>query len=285
MEKNKCYEKIKFQLDRKSLEIIYQSFIRPILEYGDVLFDNCTQSDKKDLEQIQQEAARIITGTTKLVSIDKLMNEIGWESLEKRRHKHKLILFFKMKNNLTPHYLSDLVPPSIGSEHRYPLRNADDIQYIRTNTEFYYQSFLPSVIRDFNSLPPQTQTATTLTSFKRLLNTDMPKVPAHFLCGERKLQIFHTRLRTNCSSLSADLFDKNITDSSLCECGARENAYHYFLECPKYTNLRPELISTIYQFCNPSINVILTGSTTLPYDSNVSIFKSVQKYIRDTKRF
>jgi hypothetical protein len=83
------------------------------------------------------------------------MNEIGWESLEKRRHKHKLILFFETKNNLTPHYLSDRVPPSIGSEHRYPLRNADDIQYIRTNTEFYYKSFLPSVIRDFNSLQPQ----------------------------------------------------------------------------------------------------------------------------------
>jgi hypothetical protein len=48
-----------------------------------VLFDNCTQSDKKDLEQVQQEAARIMTGSTKLVSIDKLMKEIGWESQEK----------------------------------------------------------------------------------------------------------------------------------------------------------------------------------------------------------
>jgi hypothetical protein len=147
-------KKLKFQLDRQSLKIIYQSFIRPILEYGGVLFDNCTQSVKKDPEQIQQEAARIITGTTsKLVSIG---NEIGWESLEKNRHKHKLILFFKIKNNLTLQFLSHIVPPSIGSEHRYPLRNAGDTQYIRTNTEFYYKSFLPSVIRDFNSLPPQT---------------------------------------------------------------------------------------------------------------------------------
>jgi hypothetical protein len=77
----KIMKKIKYQLDRKSIEVIYQSFIKPNLEYADVLFYNCTQSDKKDLKQIQHEAARIIFGTTKLVSIDKPMNKNGWESL------------------------------------------------------------------------------------------------------------------------------------------------------------------------------------------------------------
>jgi hypothetical protein len=129
----------------------------------------------------------------------------------------------------------------------------------------YYKSLLPSVIRDFNSLPPQTQNASTFASFKRLLNNDLPSVPAYFLSGDRKIQIFHTRLRTHCSSLSADLFDKNIIEYPLCVCGARENAYRYFLDCPKYTYFRPELITTISQFCNPSINVILTGITSLMY--------------------
>ena len=35
--------KLKFKLDLKSLEIIYAAFIRPILEYGDVLWDNYAQ--------------------------------------------------------------------------------------------------------------------------------------------------------------------------------------------------------------------------------------------------
>jgi hypothetical protein len=40
---------LKFQLDRNSLQIINLSFIRPnIEEYGDELFDNCTQHDKKE---------------------------------------------------------------------------------------------------------------------------------------------------------------------------------------------------------------------------------------------
>jgi hypothetical protein len=155
-----------------------------------------------------------------------------------------------MKNNLEPHYLSDHVPPSIGSEHRYPLRNADDTQYIRTNTEFYYKSFLPSVIRDLNSHPTtlQTQTDTTLTSFKRLLNIDMPKyvyLPIFFA-----VSVNYKFFIQDCSSLSADLFDKNITDSPLCEWGARENAYHSFLECPKYTNLRPEGLFLYFHQCH-----------------------------------
>jgi len=33
---------LKFTLNRRSLETIYLSFIRPLLEYGDVIFDNLT---------------------------------------------------------------------------------------------------------------------------------------------------------------------------------------------------------------------------------------------------
>ena len=102
--------KLKYQLDRLSLEIIYTSFIRPILEYGDILFGNCTQYEKDELDKVQSEAARIVTGGTKLVSINNLYKEIGWESLEHRRRKHKLVMFYKMVNHLTPTYLSELVP-------------------------------------------------------------------------------------------------------------------------------------------------------------------------------
>ena len=37
---------LKFKLERKSLEIIYTALIRPILEYGDVIWDNCVQYEK-----------------------------------------------------------------------------------------------------------------------------------------------------------------------------------------------------------------------------------------------
>ena len=44
---------LKFKLDRKSLETIYLVFIRPLLECGDVIWDNCTQYEKNELDKIQ----------------------------------------------------------------------------------------------------------------------------------------------------------------------------------------------------------------------------------------
>ena len=85
--------KLKFLLDKRSLETIYISFIRPLLEHADVVWDNCTRYEVEAIEKIQLEAARIVTGTSKLVSIEELYNETGWETLEKRRTKHKLSLF------------------------------------------------------------------------------------------------------------------------------------------------------------------------------------------------
>ena len=73
--------KLKFTLDKKSLESIYFSFNIPLLEYADVVWDNCTQYEVDELEKIQIEAARIVTGATKLVCIDSLYTETGWETL------------------------------------------------------------------------------------------------------------------------------------------------------------------------------------------------------------
>ena len=53
---------LKYKINRKSLVIIYNAWIRPILEYGDIVWDNCSIKDSKILEDLQVEAARIITG-------------------------------------------------------------------------------------------------------------------------------------------------------------------------------------------------------------------------------
>ena len=108
---------------------------------------NCTQCGKNELDKIQHEAARIATGATKLISLHALSNEVKWESLEERRRKHKLTLFYKIKSNLCPTYLSSLVPQTVNSISSYNLRNVNDLQTINVRTTLYYNSFLPSTIR------------------------------------------------------------------------------------------------------------------------------------------
>ena len=95
-------------------------------------------------KKIQNEAARIVTGATKLASIDSLHTETGWETLGSRRKNHKLTMFYKMKNGLCPDYLVSLVPATVGSASTYPLRNSSDLQTLHTNSRLYYTSFLPS---------------------------------------------------------------------------------------------------------------------------------------------
>ena len=110
MKRVDCLRGMKYMLDRRQLEILYFVFIRPILEYGDILWDNCSQVCSDKLEKVQLAAARVVTGATSTCSSSLLYEETKWEKLEKRREKHKLIHFYKIVNGLTPEYLHARVP-------------------------------------------------------------------------------------------------------------------------------------------------------------------------------
>ncbi|MEW8548517.1 MAG: reverse transcriptase family protein [Candidatus Thiodiazotropha sp.] len=276
--------KLKFLLDRESLQIIYTSFIRPILEYSDIVWDNITQYEVNALQKIQNEAARIVTGATKLVSLDMLNSETCWESLQARRSKHKLCTFYKMKNNLSPAYLSSLVPESFEST-TYNLRDSQNIRPILTRTQLYYRSFLPSSIRDWNELPIEVRNSTSLASFKFQLNRDIPKIPKYYYTGNRFLQIQHTRLRTGCSSLNQHLFSKNIIDNPFCVCGSVESTKHYLFDCIRYQHIRTNMINVVSVYCTPSLNVLLSGDSHLDNHTNERIFLAVQRFIDDSRRF
>ena len=56
------------------------------------------------LESVQYSAALAVTGAWRGTSRDKLYDELGWESLNFRRWSRRLILFYKIVNNLTPDY-------------------------------------------------------------------------------------------------------------------------------------------------------------------------------------
>ena len=277
--------KLNFKLDRKSLEIIYTAFIRPLLEYGDVIWDNCAEYEKADLDKIQNEAVRIATGATKLVSLNTLSNEICWETLEHRRKNHRLTLFYKMVYNITPHYLSNLIPPTVSNLSRFNLRNSYDLQTADARTGQYYQSFLSSTTRDWNSLSVETNQSESVNSFKLLLTKGKSTVPDHYYIGSRKAQILHTRIRTNCSSLNLDLFVKNIAETPLCRCGSIENAQHFFFHCKYFEVQRRELSNAISPYVNPSLKLLLTGDSTLSSQINNEITSKVHKYIIDMHRF
>ena len=54
---------------------------------GGYLFMKGSVYMKQSLEKINIEAARIVSGATKLVSLENLYKEVGWETLEKKKRK------------------------------------------------------------------------------------------------------------------------------------------------------------------------------------------------------
>ena len=96
---------------------------------------------KNELDKIQSEAARTVSGATKRVSLHALYEEVGWESLEERHRKHKLLLLYKMFNKMSPLYLCSLIPPTVDTQSSYNLGNAHTIRTVHSRTTQYLTLF------------------------------------------------------------------------------------------------------------------------------------------------
>ena len=220
---------------------IYFSFIRPVLEYADIVWDNGTLHESNLSESIQVEAGRIITGLRINSSKTILYEELGWEPLCKRREKHKLILMYKIINGHTPNYLSHLVQPYAENLHNYNLRQRISNENWRLpycNTVCYNKSCLPSTINLWNELPASTKTCPSVETFKKKLNSNLKKVLEYFHIGNRKENIVLCQIRNEASNLNLHLYGHHLTDRIYCpNCDSPcETPAHFFIHCPEYNN-------------------------------------------------
>ena len=167
---------------------------------------------------------------------------------------------------------------------QYKLCNETNLQTIPAISQQYYNSFLPSTTRIWNSLTDDTKNSPSVESFKHKLNNNITKPPPYYFSGSRLGQIYHARIRLNCS-LRYHLFQKNIIDNPVCECGEIENTSHFFLHCNLYGQLRHALLDRVSTYCQPTVNVFLYGNTDLTDVENAELFSAVQDYILKTKRF
>jgi hypothetical protein len=134
---------LKYKLDRKSLETIYCSFIRPKLEYGDVLFTNCPKYLLDKLYKFEFEALKTITGAITGTSTAKLIIEYGKPLLSKRRNIHVLCLLYKIIAGDSPHYLVNILN-SFKRDPRYQLRENHNYILPKTKSSAYLKFFSPT---------------------------------------------------------------------------------------------------------------------------------------------
>ena len=79
---------------------------------------------KQQQDKIQNEAIRIVTRCSKLVSLDDLQKEFSWETLAYRRYKHRITLFYKMFHGLVPPYLISLIQSLVSESSNDNLQNS-----------------------------------------------------------------------------------------------------------------------------------------------------------------
>ena len=251
-------------LSRNTLNNLYKLYVRPHLDYGDVIYhipqkyDNVTCSKNymmEKLESVQYSAALTVTGAWKGTSREKLYNELGWETLDLRRRSRRLVLFYKFINNLTPDYTREPVPPLHVTNHN--LRYNPSVGQIRARTEKFKSSFYPHCLMEWNSLDPETRVSPSVNNFKKLLTSKIrPSGKSVFGIYDRKGIAYLTQLRVGLSQLNFHKFQHNFKDTvdALCPISdCIEDTEHFLLYCDSFKEPRRDLLAdveTVFQANN-----------------------------------
>ena len=126
-------------------------------------------------------------------------------------------------------------------------------------------------------------------------------VPEYFLpfdyALDRYSSVIHTRLQLDVCALNIIIISlrSHFKSSPLCNCGFDdETKTHFFLHCPNYAALRPDLLTAAarivcdqwFRYSNKQkVELFLFGSTELTNSENIEIFSHVQHFIRESNRF
>lgn len=136
------------------LELTYILYVRPHLDYGDVIYHNQQTQTTELLEKVQYRAGLTITNCWRGTNRSKLYNELGWESLSQRRHGRRLAYYHKIIHDKTPAYLKS------------------HVENFAPRTQRYANSFFPFCADKWPSLPNDLRNAPNTPVFKRLYKSE-----------------------------------------------------------------------------------------------------------------
>ena len=129
--------RIRNDLTPHCANIVYVSFIRPILEYCDTVWDRCGAGNALSLEKLQRRAARIVS---RIPESDKAMNMLKWPSLQSRRDDNIFKLVNKCIQGRCPQLFKNYFTFN-SSVHSRVTRQSHKLHLPRVRTEQAKKSF------------------------------------------------------------------------------------------------------------------------------------------------
>ena len=158
------FRKLQNILPRSVPLTIYKSFIRPHLDYGDIIYDQAyNASFHQKLELLQYNACLAIFGAIKSTSREKLYKELRLQSHQLRRRLRKLCCFYKLFKSEHPHYLFKLISSRSSS---YVTRNIHNL-FFKTRHTFLKNAFFPSTIIEWNKLDHNIRNSNSFNIFRK----------------------------------------------------------------------------------------------------------------------
>ena len=242
------------------------------------------------IEQVQYEAALVISGCWQGASRVKLYNELGWESLSDRR-------WFRRH---TPEYLYKHIRPR--RKVIFNLRIRRDFANPIKKTLRYENSFFPYCISEWKTLVRESKDCPLEANLRVSYFYSFVLLKGLFfginnIHGIKLL----TKLRVEFSDLRSHKFEHNFNCvDPRCSCLLEdENNPHYLLRCPHYLRIRQNFLGDKSTIIGSDISVLphdhltdilLFGSNIYNNVANATnvtklIWKQNISYIRKSNRF
>ena len=137
----------RFGFDQDKLTVVYKSYVRPIIEYADVVWHSgLTHKQAGDLEHIQRRACRTILGR-QFTTYTESIKQCNLDRLSERRVDHCLKFAKGLVDNPRT---SHLLPPTRISTNGRNLRNANKFSQPKIKTNRFKQSPIPYFVSLLN---------------------------------------------------------------------------------------------------------------------------------------
>ena len=243
------------------------------------------------LESVQYSAALAVTGAWKGTSREKLYEEVGWECLSQRRWSRRLVLFYKIVNDITPDYTKYQIPQL--PQAMYSFRNADVTGQIRARTTRFKASFYPDCLSEWNTLDQEIRLSPSLSTFTTKLSKLIRSTPklVYGIHDPKGLAIL-TQLRVGLSKLNFHKFRHIFIDTVNSFFPANDEAEdteHFLLLCHSYDELRSDLLNSVNATLLPHgfsslsnevlLKFILYCDDRLTIDTNKKLLEATLKFI------
>ena len=137
------------------------------MEYASSVWSPGQRTLSDAIERVQRRAARYVCNNfRRTANVTAMLKSLEWDTLEERRYKSRATMLFKIIHSLVAIPKAQLLQTT-----RETRGNNTKFHQLRTTQAYHSNTFCPSAIKIWNSLPSSISSKTDLDIFKERLHS------------------------------------------------------------------------------------------------------------------